>query len=279
MKKLLSFLIVGGAVLTMLFFLLYPTVSDYINSLSQSRVIAGYLDDVANLGEDDSLAMLEAARAYNQALPFIEDRFDLTEEELEDYHSQLDTGRGVMGILTINKIDVQLPLYHDVDEGVLQVGLGHMPGTSLPIGGTGTHAFVSGHRGLPSSKLLSDLDKMETGDTFVLFILGDTLTYQVDDIATILPDDMNLITIDPEQDYCTLVTCTPYGINTHRLLVRGKRVDNAIAPVLENINAGAKRVDKLLIVGAALAPLTVAAMVISLCVYNKRKPRWLLHRF
>jgi len=208
--------------------LLYPMVSDYFNSLSQSKVVAQYFKDLADLNEEDFAAILNAAHEYNQTLATNTTRFEPSDEQTAEYENLLNpTGNDLMGTLEIDKIHVRLPIYHGTTEGVLQIGVGHIEGTSLPVGGPGTHAALSGHRGLPSSTLLSDLDQMTVGDTFVLRVLNQVMTYQVDQILTVEPNDTSALAIETGKDYCTLVTCTPYGINTQRLLVRGRRIDNA----------------------------------------------------
>jgi len=209
--------------------LLYPYVSKYINSLSQTRVVDQYFDEVVGMDGEKKARLLENAHLYNKGLlkkPF---RFEFTDEETEEYREQLNIGKSVIGVLEIDKINVKLPIYHGTTEGVLQNGIGHLQGSSLPVGGADTHAIITGHRGLPSSKLLSDLDYLEEGDVFLLYILGETLTYQVDDIKTVDPDELRALDIEKGRDYCTLVTCTPYGINSHRLLVRGHRIETARA--------------------------------------------------
>ena len=272
-KYIIPIAFVAGALIT-LSVLLYPFVANYVNSRSQTRVVSQYIDDVAAIDDGSRQAILEAAHAYNRDLLRSGRRFNPTQAEKAAYLKQLDAGRGVMGILAIEKIGVSLPIYHGTDEGVLQVGIGHLQGTSLPVGGIGTHAFITGHRGLPSSKLLSNLDRMAEGDTFVLYVMGETLTYMVDDIQTVTPDDVKALEIDPDMDYCTLVTCTPYGVNTHRLLVRGHRVENA-AGAWEMITAGAKRLDKLLIIALFLVPaspvILLCAVIVCVKIYKKGK--------
>lgn len=163
-----------------------------------------------------------------------ESRFNLTDEERAKYEKTLDvTGTGIMGYVEIPKISVSLPIYHGTDATVLQIAIGHIPGSSLPVGGQGTHCVISGHRGLPSARLFTDIDQLREGDLFMLNVLGKTLTYQVDQIRVVLPDELDDLAIDDGQDYCTLVTCTPYGVNTHRLLVRGHRVPNQGAAVAD----------------------------------------------
>jgi len=266
MKKLIPILISAIFISIILISGLYPTVSDYINSRSQTRVVGRYLEDVEKMDDENKEEMLAAAREYNMKLLYKKDRLSFTEEETAEYKKQLDTGRGVMGILEIDKINVMLPIYHGTDEGVLQIGIGHMQGTSLPIGGKDTHAFITGHRGLPSSKLLTNLDKMTYGDIFVLRILDETLTYQVDNIQTIEPDNAESLEIVKDMDYCTLVTCTPYGINTHRLLVRGQRIENIEGYSFVDYGAGARQLDKLKIILIFIIPalpvLTIFAFII-----------------
>jgi sortase A len=208
--------------------LLYPVVSDHINALHQSRVIAEYRENVVRTDDASRAVFIGEARAYNERLNAKGDRFVLSDEDRAEYNSLLRVSdTGVMGFLEIPSIRVKLPIYHGTGEGVLQVGIGHMEGTSLPIGGVGTHAVVTGHRGLPSSTLLTDLNKMSEGDIFLFTVLDEVMTYETDRILTVEPDELDALDIDPNTDYATLVTCTPYGINSHRLLVRGHRVDNA----------------------------------------------------
>ena len=204
----------------------YPSASNYINSKHQSYAITAYDEALANISDEDYDKYWSAAREYNEKLASGALNFNLTDEEREEYNSILDpTGTGVMGHIEIENIGVDLPIYHGVEESVLQVGIGHIPGTSLPTGTSSTHAVLSGHRGLPSSKLFSDLDQMIEGDTFLLHIMNQTFAYQVDQISIVLPEETQGLAIYPGKEYVTLVTCTPYGVNTHRMLVRGRRVD------------------------------------------------------
>lgn len=205
---------------------LYPSVSNYINTKNQSKAVSNYEESLANFTEEDYEQYWKAATEYNEKLVSRGMNFNLSDEELAEYHATLDpTGTGVMGHIEIEKIGVDLPIYHDVTESVLQVGIGHIPGSSLPAGTTGSHAILSGHRGLPSAKLFSELDQMIEGDTFLLHIMNQTFAYQVDNIQIVLPEETQSLAIYPDKDYVTLVTCTPYGVNTHRMLVRGRRVD------------------------------------------------------
>lgn len=205
--------------------LLYPTVSEHINSMHQTRVIQSYSDLASSMSEELHEDFFSAANEYNHKIATTDGTI-YDPNLVPGYDETLDvTGTGIMGFITIDKLKVELPIYHGVDENVLQIAVGHLPGTSLPVGGKGTHAVLSGHRGLPSSKLFTDLDKLEVGDVFYITVLSEVLTYQVDQIKTVLPHQVEDMFVDPDEDYCTLFTCTPYGINTHRLLVRGTRIE------------------------------------------------------
>lgn len=212
----------------------YPTISDLWNSFHQSRAIAGYVNKVEGMKKKDIDLMLERARLYNRKLAGNVNRFRMSDEEREEYDSFLDiNGTGIMAYVEIPKIHIRLPVYHGTQEKVLQTAVGHVEGSSLPVGGKGTHAVLSGHRGLPSAKLFSDIDQLEKGDRFILQVLNKKMLYQVDQIRIVLPDQLKSLTIDAAKDYVTLVTCTPYGINTHRLLVRGERAPGKAKPKVE----------------------------------------------
>lgn len=243
--------------------LLYPTISDYWNSLHQSRAITEYAGQVANTDNDTYEALWVGAQAYNEALLGRPDRFNLTEEELEEYESCLSLpGTSVIGYIEIAKIGCYLPIYHGTDESVLQVGVGHLEGSSLPVGGESTHCVISGHRGLPSARLFSDLDQLEEGDTFVLYVLDEMLTYEVDQIRIVEPQEIGELAITEGKDYCTLVTCTPYGINTHRLLVRGHRIENAA--IASDASAVRVTADAIQIEPILVAPLVAVPILILL---------------
>ena len=204
--------------------MLYPTISDYVNQLHQTRAVANYAADVDKLSDADYTAYFEAADAFNAQIAADPDALYFP-DRFPSYESTLDvTGTGIMGYITIEKIGVELPIYHGTTEEVLQHGIGHLGGTSLPVGGEGTHAVFSGHRGLPSALLFSDLDQMQLGDHFSLRILGEQLLYEVDQILVVEPDEVKDLYPVEGEDLVTLVTCTPYGVNTHRLLVRGHRI-------------------------------------------------------
>ena len=207
--------------------LAYPSFSDYWNSFHQSRAVMTYAENVANMNTEEYKKLLERAGEYNAQLAERGISWNLSDEDKEAYQEQLNIGgNGVMGYIKIQKIDVMLPIYHGTEESVLQTSIGHLEASSLPVGGESTHCMLSGHRGLPSAKLFTDLDKLEEGDTFTLNVLNETLTYEVDHIWIVEPSDLNNLNIESGKDYCTLITCTPYGINTHRLLVRGHRISN-----------------------------------------------------
>jgi sortase A len=264
-------LILIGVFVVGLAVLLYPTVSDYVNSLHQSRVIAAYNENVVRIDDERYDALLAAARAYNEALPAKSNRYLLSEAEREAYDALLDvSGNGVMGYVEIPAIRVKLPIYHGSGESVLQVGIGHMEGTSLPVGGVGTHAAVTGHRGLPSSVLLTNLDRMTVGDVFIFTVLDEVLTYEADRILIVEPHETDKLEIDPDMDYATLVTCTPYGVNSHRLLVRGHRVDNIPGGSAFRVTADAIPVDPALAAGIFAAPMLLALLIGVLLKYGRR---------
>ena len=218
-------------VLTLTFFLgiallLYPFVSDYINSRNQSEVVQNYQKTVNQIDDSRKEEILRQAEEYNRLLADTDGAF-YDPNLVEGYMETLDiTGTGIMGYVNIDKINLELPIYHSVSQDVLQIAVGHLPGTSLPVGGTGTHTVLSGHRGLPRARLFSDLDKLEIGDRFTITVLSEVFTYQVEQIKTVEPYEVDDLQLEPGKDLCTLFTCTPYGINTQRLFVRAKRVPN-----------------------------------------------------
>ncbi len=223
----LSAILVTLVLLVGLSLLLYPTVADYINSLNYRKDIVDYQQNLQQLDDSERQAMLEAAHAWNDALSDVGSQIGgLDAERRQRYAALLDPfDTGMMGYIEIEKAGIYLPVYHGTEESVLQAGVGHIEGSSLPVGGTGTHTILSGHTGLPSSKLFSNIDQLEVGDTFFLHILGEVLTYRVESTAVMLPEDAEKQAFDPERDLCTLMTCTPYGVNSHRLLVRGVRIE------------------------------------------------------
>lgn len=251
--------------------MLYPGVSDWWNSFNQSHAIVGYETAAASMGEDEAEEMLARARAYNEDLLGFANRYNPTEREHQRYLDTLNvTEGGIMCYVEIPSIRVSLPVYHGVDSSVLQVAIGHIEGTSLPVGGPSTHAVISGHRGLPSAELFSNIDQLREGDTFMLQTLGETLTYEVDQIRIVEPDELDDIEIVDGQDLCTLVTCTPYGVNTHRLLVRGHRVAND--PDDPRVVADARQIDPAYVAPFVAAPI-IAAMIIAVVVHDRRRAR------
>ncbi|MBQ1457670.1 MAG: class C sortase [Butyrivibrio sp.] len=225
-KKNLSTVFFAAVLVVGLCIFLYPSVSNYLNGLKQSKAIADYNTALDSMTPEDYSSFWQTAILYNEKLASGVMDFNLTDEEMEEYNTILDpTGTGIIGYLEIENIGVNLPIYHGVEESVLSVGIGHLPGTSFPTGTASTHTVLSGHRGLPSAELLTNLDQMIEGDTFLLHIMDQVFAYEVDSINIVLPNETESLYIYDGEDYVTLVTCTPYGVNTHRLLVRGKRVD------------------------------------------------------
>ncbi len=272
MKKRLSTILLLLIFLIGLSLLLYPTVSDYWNSLHQSRAIAEYAEQVADLDNDLYDALWDNAVAYNEALPDLPDRYSMTEEERAEYEALLNvSGNGIIGYIEIPVIGCSLPIYHGTDDGVLQIAIGHVEGSSLPTGGVGTHCVLSGHRGLPSAKLFTDLDQMAEGDIFLLRVLDETLTYEVDQIRIVEPYELEDLAIDPEKDYCTLVTCTPYGINTHRLLVRGHRVDNQPEARAVRVTADAMQIEPVIVAPLVAAPMLLILLIVLLVKTRRKK--------
>lgn len=215
------------ALITGLCLLAYPSLADYWNSFHQTRAIMAYAEQVGRMNMEEYAELIRAAEQYNEALYRTGIRWMMDEEQIGEYNSLLNVdGTGVMGYVDVPKIRIKLPVYHGVSDVVLQTSIGHIAETSLPVGGESSHCVLSGHRGLPSARLFSDLDKVVEGDVFTLSVLNETYSYEVDQIRVVEPEDLSEIKILPEQDLCTLVTCTPYGVNTHRLLVRGHRVEN-----------------------------------------------------
>ena len=209
----------------------YPTFSDWWNRMHQSYAVASYVEHTEDMSAAERKAMLDAAHAYNERLVTNSDRWHMTDEQKREYDATLDvTGTGIMGYVTIPRIKVKLPVYHGTSDGVLQIAAGHLAGTSLPVGGATTHAVVSGHTGLPSARLLTGLDELKKGDTFAFHVLDEMYTYQVDQISVVLPSEISKLNIESGHDYATLITCTPYGVNSHRLLVRGHRIPNPKVP-------------------------------------------------
>ncbi len=274
LKKQIPNIIFGLIFIVGLSIFLYPSVSNYINSKHQSRAVASYDAAIANMSTTDYTAFWDAADSFNKKLAAAQaNSFLKLDDELKDeYYKLMDpTGTGVIGTIEIENIGVNLPIYHGTEETVLQVGIGHLEGSSLPTGNTSTHTILSGHRGLPSAKLFTDLDQMIEGDTFLLHILDKTFAYQVDNISIVLPEDTGGLGIQDGKEYVTLVTCTPYGVNTHRLLVRAKRVDyNEETKLI--VPADAVRYNNLLVAPFVGAPMLFIVFVVFLFMTRKPKP-------
>ncbi len=250
----------------------YPSFADWYNSFHQSRAVASYVEAVSKLDKEDYEKFLADAEAYNEALAGTGNLWKLSDEQTKQYEALLDvTGTGIMGYIDIPKIQITLPIYHGTDETVLQIAIGHLSGTSLPVGGPSTHCVVSGHRGLPSAKLFTDLDQMKEGDTFTMTVLDRTVTYEVDQIRIVEPTDLSDLQIVEGQDLCTLVTCTPYGINTHRLLVRGHRVANANGSA--NVTAEALQIESMYVAILIAAPILLTLLIIMLVRTGQAKRR------
>ena len=252
---IILFFTVGSSVL------LYPSVSDYINTKHASKAISSYNDTMENTSDNVLEEIIAEAEAYNTRLKDDPSAFFIP-ERINGYLSALDlTGTGIMGYIDIDRINVELPLYHGVSQEVLQVGVGHLEGTSLPVGGKSTHCVLSGHRGLPSAKLFTDLDELEIGDEFTITVMKKRMTYRVDQIKTVLPTDTDDLQIIKGMDYCTLLTCTPYGINSHRLLVRGVRIADREEKTGIFIRNEAFRISPLIVAPIAAIPLLIATLI------------------
>ncbi len=259
------------ALLTGLSLLLYPTFSDYWNSLHQSRAITVYADTVAQLDKTDYRHILDDAVAYNRELLARENQFSLTPSQRAAYPEQLNlAGNGIMGYIEIPSIKCSLPIYHGIDEAVLQVAIGHIEWTSLPTGGESTHCVLSGHRGLPSAKLFSELDQLREGDLFMLRVLDELFTYEVDRILIVEPDQVDALLIEEGKSLCTLVTCTPYGVNTHRMLVRGHRVENPKEALQVRVTADAIQVEPLVVAPIVAVPMLILLLPVLLGGRKKR---------
>lgn len=252
--------------------LLYPTVSNYWNSFHQSKMIAQYAEQVANMDREEYERLWAEASAYNESLAEQNKSHSMSAIFHEEYNNLLNvSGLGMMGYIEIPRIKCSLPIYHGTEESVLQIAIGHMEGTSLPIGGVGTHCVLSGHRGLPSAKLFTHLDQLEEGDIFMLRILDEELTYEVDRILIVEPQETGALQIKEGKDYCTLVTCTPYGINSHRLLVRGHRVENQESTGHLRVTADAMRIEPILIAPIVAVPILLVLLIVFLAKTRRKK--------
>ena len=273
MKNKLSNILLILILVAGLSLLVYPSLSDYWNSFTQSKVIVDYTKQIENLDTEKYDRILQEAYAYNESLIDRRNQYLLSEEQKAEYNELLNvSGIGIMGYIEIPAISVTLPVYHGTDDSVLQIAIGHLEWTSLPVGGESTHCVLSGHRGLPSAKLFSDLDKLAVGDVFVLRVLDEVLTYEVDQIHIVEPHETESLLIEEGKDYCTLVTCTPYGINTHRILVRGYRIENAAEAKNIRLTSEAAQIDPLIIAPIVAAPILIVLFIMLMIPKNNKKP-------
>ena len=271
MKKNFSTILLFIILFIGLSLLLYPSFSDWWNSFHQSRAIATYSEVVAEMDDDKYQEIWSAAWDYNQSLLERPNDFLLSDEQKEKYEQLLNVGdNGIMGYIEIPSIDVTLPIYHGTDEDVLQIAGGHLEWTSLPVGGESSHCVISGHRGLPSAKLFTDLDLLTQGDIFLMRVLDEVLTYEVDQIRIVEPKDTDDLLIVEGEDLCTLLTCTPYGINSHRLLVRGHRIDNVEEAKVVRVTADAIQIEPVIVAPLVAAPMLLLLLIILMIPKRKK---------
>lgn len=269
-KKNASSIILVVVFLVGLSLLLYPSFSEFWNSKHQSQAIDTYVNKVIEIDNKEYASMLQAAKEYNKKIENGPARWTPSKEAINEYNSLLNIGgTGIMGYVEIPSLRVSLPIYHGVEDSVLQVAVGHIPGSSLPVGGEGTHSVISGHRGLPSAKLFTNIDELEVGDVFYICVLDEVLTYEVDQIRVVEPEDLSQLEIIESEDYCTLITCTPYGINTHRLLVRGHRIETIKENTIR-VSADATQIDEILVASFVAVPILLVLLVWLLIRYRKK---------
>ena len=273
MKKHLSTILLVLMFLIGLSVLLYPAVSNAWNSRVQTKAITNYESVLGEMEQEDYSAFFEQAIAFNQKLAEMDEPISHA-KSLKEYWDMLKlSGTDIMGYVAIEKIKVEIPIYHGTEDAVLAAGVGHLEGTSLPIGGPSTHCALSAHRGLPSAKLFSDLDKLDTGDTFTITVLDQLITYEIDQIRIVLPHELENLKIEEGKDYCTLVTCTPYGINTHRLLVRGHRIDNLVERPKIHVKNDAMMVNPLVVAPIVAVPVLIIALMLMSIGHRIKKKR------
>ena len=270
LRKNLITIILFGMIVVGLGLIAYPSVADWWNSFHQTRAVAAYASKIADMSHEEYDKILNEAAEYNKQIAETGVRWQMSDEEIQEYNSILDiTGTGIMAYIDIPKIHVQLPIYHGTDDAILQIAVGHITGSSLPVGGETSHCIVSGHRGLPSAKLFSDLDELVVGDLWTVNVLDQTLTYEVDQIRVVLPTDLNYLEMEDGKDYCTLVTCTPYGVNTHRLLVRGHRVPNVQGNA--RVTADALQIEPAYVAPFIGIPIILILIVMMIIATRKKK--------
>ena len=270
LRKNLVTIILLGMIVVGLGLIAYPSVADWWNSFHQTRAVAAYASVIADMSHEEYDQILNEATEYNKQIAETGVRWHMSDEEIQEYNSILDvTGTGIMAYIDIPKIHVQLPIYHGTDDTILQIAVGHITGSSLPVGGETSHCIVSGHRGLPSAKLFSDLDELVVGDLWTVNVLDQTLTYEVDQIRVVLPTDLKFLEMEDGKDYCTLVTCTPYGVNTHRLLVRGHRVPNVQGNA--RVTADALQIEPAYVAPFIGIPIILILIVMLIIATRKKK--------
>ncbi|MGI6211120.1 MAG: class C sortase [Anaerovoracaceae bacterium] len=270
LSKNLTIVIIVIALILGIGLMLYPTVSNYINSIRQARAIVAYNDQLNGLTKEQCQQILSRAKAYNKRLAKTGFNWEMSKSQKKDYESQLNINDiGMMGYVTIPKIRVKDPIYHGTNEGTLSSSIGHLEATSLPIGGKTTHCSITGHRGLPSARLFTDLDELKEGDTFTLTVLNHTVTYEIDQIHIVLPNNYKYLQLYQGKDYCTLITCTPYGINTHRLLVRGHRIPNLDGAA--DVAADALQIRPMYIAPFIAIPFIIALLIVYFWRGRRRK--------
>lgn len=253
--------------------LLYPSFSDYWNSTRQTQVITHYAEAVADMDDEAYDVYLNSANEYNEALLNRENWMELNEEQSKRYWQELNfSGDDIMGYIEIPMIDVTLPIYHGTEEEILQIAAGHLEWSSLPVGGESTHAVVSGHRGLPSARLFTDLDRLVVGDYFVINVLNQMITYEIDQIKIVEPYEMDDLRIIEGEDHCTLVTCTPYGVNSHRMLLRGTRIENIEEATVRRVTADAMLIEPIIVAPVLAAPMLLVLLIVLLI--PKKKGKW-----
>ena len=260
----------AGGMFIGVFLLLYPSVANYWNSFHQTRAIAGYAETVSHMNKEDYKAILEEAHEYNERLAETGMRWNMDDAQLAEYNKQLTIPRTqVMAYVSMPKFHIKCPIYHGTDEAVLQVAVGHIEASSLPVGGPSTHTLISGHRGLPSARLFTDIASIKEGDVWTITVLNETLTYECDQIRVVLPDDLSDLKIEEGKDLCTLITCTPYGINTHRLLVRGHRIPNVDG--IADLTADAIQIEPVFIAPFLAVPVLILLIILMLITTRRAK--------
>ena len=272
MKKHRTTIILFIVLFVGLSLLLYPTFSDWWNSMHQSRAVASYVEQVTHIDKNQYQEIWDAAKEYNQQLSLRENPYVLTPEQTETYENLLNIiGTGIMGYVEIPAINVTLPIYHSTSESVLQVAAGHVEWSSLPVGGESSHSVISGHRGLPSARLMTDLDKLAVGDVFLYRILDEILTYEVDQILIVEPHEVENLAVVSGEDYSTLVTCTPYGINSHRMLVRGHRIENQAEAKQLRVSADAIQIDPIMVAPFVALSMLLVLLIVLIIPKKRRK--------